>query len=135
MKNKKKKTTSAALDIYDHQFCMLCLSMLIGEPCWLLTKLMDEGKYLHFHQCCQSPKTYFPALLILIFSVALIKIAELQSNSLARNEVGINQLSVKYNIFIIVQNDCRAELGLDHVPVKTKIICEIPKLTVYFHKL
>lgn len=96
---------------------------------------MDEGKYLHFHQCCQSPKTYFPALLILIFSVALIKIAELQSNSLARNEVGINQLSVKYNIFIIVQNDCRSELGLDHVPVKTKIIRKITKLEVYFHKL
>lgn len=73
---------------------------------------MDEGKYLHFHQRCQSPKTYFPALLILIFSVALIKIAELQSNSLARNEVGINQLSVKYNIFIILLNDCRSDFGV-----------------------
>lgn len=44
-------------------------------------------------------------------SVALIKIAVLQSNSLARNEEGINQLSVKYSNFIIVQNDYGLEFG------------------------
>lgn len=44
-------------------------------------------------------------------SVALIKIAVLQSNSLARNEEGINQLSVKYSNFIIVQNDYGWKFG------------------------
>lgn len=44
-------------------------------------------------------------------SVALINIAVLQGNSLACNEVGINQPSVKYSNFIIVQNDYGFELS------------------------
>lgn len=44
-------------------------------------------------------------------SVALIKIAVLHCNLLAWNEVGINQPSVKYSNFIIVQNDYGSELA------------------------
>lgn len=44
-------------------------------------------------------------------SVALIKIAVLQSNSLTRNEEGINQLSINYSNFLIVQNDYGFEFG------------------------
>lgn len=50
--------------------------------------------------------------LIDFLSVALIKIAVLQDNSLACNEVSINQPSVKYSNFIAVQND----YGLSFVP-------------------
>lgn len=51
---------------------------------------MDEGKCLHFHQYCQTPKTYFPALL-LIDSLSLWLLSRLRHcvvDSLARNEVG-----------------------------------------------
>lgn len=63
---------------------------------------MDEGKCHHFHQSQDILSSF--ALIDFLF-VALIKIAVLQANLLACNEVGINQSSGKYSNFITVQND------------------------------
>lgn len=110
--NYTKKNTSAALYIYDFWVDRRRLLDLIGELCWLVTKLMDEGKILSFSSVLPESQGILSSFAFIDFlSVALIKIAVLHCNLLAWNEVGINQPLVKYSNFIIVQNDYGSELA------------------------